>query len=160
MNARRKRIWFDAAIWTASIVVTALLLADAASAEGRRYTIDNATYRNECGSCHVAFPPALLGAGSWRAVMQGLDRHFGVDASVEAPARAEIAAYLQRAAGPARKEAGTLRISETTWFRREHDEVSPRSWKAAAVKSAANCGACHTQADRGDFSERNIRIPR
>jgi len=108
----------------------------------------------------VAFPPALLGAGSWREIMQSLDRHFGVDAGVEAPARAEIAAYLQRAAGLARGPAGTLRISETAWFRREHDEVPPRTWKAAAVKSAANCGACHPQADRGDFSERNIRIPR
>ena len=28
------------------------------------------------------------------------------------------------------------------------------------VKSAANCGACHTQADNGDFNERNIRTPR
>ena len=55
---------------------------------------------------------------------------------------------------------GTLRITETGWFRHEHDEVPAGIWKRPAVKSAANCAACHTRADAGDFSERNIRIPR
>ncbi len=34
------------------------------------------------------------------------------------------------------------------------------TWKLPAVKSAANCEACHVQANAGDFSERNIRMPR
>jgi hypothetical protein len=33
-------------------------------------------------------------------------------------------------------------------------------WRLAAVKSPANCAACHTTAEQGDFRERNIRIPR
>ena len=28
------------------------------------------------------------------------------------------------------------------------------------VKTPANCGACHTTAERGDFSERGVRVPR
>jgi mono/diheme cytochrome c family protein len=28
------------------------------------------------------------------------------------------------------------------------------------VKSAANCIACHTQADQGNFDEHTVRIPR
>ena len=43
---------------------------------------------------------------------------------------------------------------------REHDEVPAATWKLPAVKSAANCAACHTQADQGDFNEHNVRIPR
>jgi mono/diheme cytochrome c family protein len=42
----------------------------------------------------------------------------------------------------------------------EHDEVGPAAWKLPAVKSAANCAACHASAEQGDFRKRNIRIPR
>ena len=52
------------------------------------------------------------------------------------------------------------RITRTAWFVRKHDEVAPATWKLPAIKSAANCGACHTTADQGDFNENKIRIPR
>ena len=45
-------------------------------------------------------------------------------------------------------------------FLGKHDEVAASTWKLPAVKSAANCGACHTTADQGDFNENKIRIPR
>ena len=35
-----------------------------------------------------------------------------------------------------------------------------RSALAPAIRSAAGCIACHTQADQGDFNERSVRIPR
>lgn len=154
-----KRKWFDAVVWTVGLVFTALL-ANEAHAGDHRYTVDHAAYRNECGSCHIAYPPALLGADGWRDIMRGLDRHFGTDASINEPARAEIGNYLAGAASTRHKYAAALRISDAPWFRKEHDEVPSATWKKPAVKSAANCGACHLQADRGDFSERNIRLPR
>jgi hypothetical protein len=43
---------------------------------------------------------------------------------------------------------------------REHREVSPSTWNLPGVKSAANCVACHTRADQGDFNEHTVRIPR
>jgi len=42
----------------------------------------------------------------------------------------------------------------------EHGEVPSAVWRSPAVKSAANCAACHTGAEKGDFRERGIRIPR
>ena len=59
----------------------------------------NALWQNECGSCHVAFPPRLLPAASWRAVMSGLDKHFGSDASLDAASAREIGAFLEKNAG-------------------------------------------------------------
>jgi hypothetical protein len=91
--------------------------------------------------------------------MRGLDRHFGTDASLGDPARARVEAYLDAGAGSARREVATLRISDSSWFRKEHDEIGAATWNATSVKSPANCGACHRQADRGDFSERNLRVP-
>ncbi len=122
----------------------------------------NAKWKSECGSCHVAYPAQLLPAASWQRLMKGLDRHFGTDASVDASAAAEIGAFLEKYAGGKRGIAGetTLRVSETAWFLREHRKVDAATWKSPAVKSAANCAACHTGTDNGDYRERGIRIPR
>ncbi|GAB4115391.1 MAG: hypothetical protein Fur0014_17710 [Rubrivivax sp.] len=123
-------------------------------------------YKAECGACHVAYPPALLPADSWKRLMVGLDRHFGTDASLDAATARTIAAWLEANAGTYRKvrREGAAppedRITRAAWFRREHDEVPAATWKRADVKSPANCAACHTQADQGDFSERQIRVPR
>jgi nitrate/TMAO reductase-like tetraheme cytochrome c subunit len=155
-----KRKWFDAVVWSASALFAAGLAVDAAHAESHRYAVENAAYVAECGGCHVAYPPSLLGADTWRAIMQGLQQHFGTDASVSDAKRAEVTAYLVGASGGKRSAATTLRITESQWFRREHAEIAAATWKLPAVKSAANCEACHRQANSGDFSERGIRVPR
>jgi hypothetical protein len=154
----RRRKWFDGIAWTAAAAVL-VMLTDTAVADSNRYSVDNAAYQAECGSCHVAYPPALLGAGTWREIMRGLDRHFGTDASLGDSAHAQVKAYLEAGAGSSRRDVATLRISDASWFRHEHGEIAAATWKSAAVKSAANCGACHRQADRGDFGERSLRVP-
>ena len=117
-------------------------------------------WQAECGSCHVAYPPALLDAAGWRGVMAGLDRHFGSDASLDEKARAEIARFLESHAGRSPRLASKDgRVSGTAWFRHEHDEVPARVWRAG-VKSPAQCQACHPGADQGRYAEREIRLPR
>jgi mono/diheme cytochrome c family protein len=51
------------------------------------------------------------------------------------------------------------RITRSNWFVHEHDEIPAATFKSPAVRSAANCSACHTGADRGDFDEHSIRMP-
>lgn len=135
-----------------------------AHADGHRYPLRNQAYVQECGSCHVAYPPQLLSAASWRAVMDGLDRHFGSDATLDPAVQADILRYLEANAGRRETSAAgkpLLRISETRWFVREHAEELPRDiWKHPAVKSAANCTACHSGAEQGDYSERSLRLPK
>lgn len=122
----------------------------------------NAKWQQECGGCHLAFGPGLLPAASWRKVMDGLGQHFGTDATLTPAETAEITEYLVRYASN-RWTANTapLRITEGEWFRTKHNErnVAPAVWKRAAVKSPANCAACHRGAAQGDFDERGIRIP-
>jgi mono/diheme cytochrome c family protein len=120
-------------------------------------------YRQECAACHVAYPPAMLPAASWRRLLGGLPHHFGVDASLDAASVDELAAWLGAHAGTGRRSRQAPpedRITRSPWFIHEHDEVPPAVWKRPAVKSPANCAACHTQADRGDFDEHAVRIPR
>jgi len=123
----------------------------------------NAKWQQECSSCHVAFAPGLLPAESWRRVMGGLDKHFGTDASLAAEESKEITDFLvNNASNRWSTPTAPLRITEAAWFKREHSgrETPPAVWKNPLVKSPANCKACHTQAERGDFSERNIKVPK
>ena len=162
MKNDRKRLIFDATVWTFALLVASTLVGREALAKDGPFPLANPVYKAECGSCHVPYPPALLPATSWRALLDGLEKHFGTDASVDAKSLAELGAFLESNAGRDRRAtAGVprLRITETDWFRREHREVSAAKWTGAAVKSPANCAACHTGAETGDFGERGIRVP-
>lgn len=144
------------------IAACTFALVSVASAGEHVYPIDNAAYKAECASCHIPYPPQLLPAQSWRSLMAGLGKHFGTDASVDAGAMTEISRFLDQNASR-RTQVPPLaepRISATAWFSREHRKVPAASWTAPAVKSAANCAGCHTQAEKGDFSERSLRLPR
>jgi len=126
-------------------------------------TQTNAKWQQECGSCHLAFAPGLLPAASWRKIMAGLDKHFGTDAALSAQENREITAWLtDNASNRWRAPSAPLRISETAWFQRKHDghEIPAAVWQRPAVKSPANCQACHVDAEKGDFNEHRIRIPK
>jgi len=123
----------------------------------------NPRWQSECGSCHMAFPPGLLPAASWNKMMAGLDQHFETDASLSAQDMQAISGYLtMHASNRWTSTAAPLRITDSAWFKTKHGpgEVSPAVWQRASVKSAANCMACHPAADKGDFNERSIRIPK
>ncbi len=120
-------------------------------------------WQKECGSCHIAYSPGLLPAESWRKVMANLASHFGSDASLTAQENHAITDFLvANASNRWRAPTAPDRITETAWFQRKHDshEVRPEIWLRAAVKSRANCAACHPGAENGDFEESRIRIPR
>ena len=123
----------------------------------------NAKFKTECSECHIAYAAKLLPAESWRKIMSGLDKHFGSDASLSEPDNKEITAFLvSNAASRWKSPTAPLRITETAWFKKEHDrdEISPAVWKNPRVKSPSNCGACHTRAESGNFNEDDIKMPR
>jgi len=123
----------------------------------------NTKFQQECSSCHIAYSPGLLPAESWRKMMSGLGKHFGSDASLDAQDNKEITAFLvSNASNRWSAPTAPLRISESIWFKRKHDshEIDPAVWKNPQVKSPANCAACHPKAERGDYNERDIRIPK
>ena len=135
-------------------------------------TITNKLYLEECGSCHMAFQPELLPSESWKKMMLGLEDHFGESAELEAQDAKAITAFLVKDAADKSgskvsrkllrgyKGNGPLRISELPYFIHEHDEVSASVIKRPAIKSWANCSACHVTAEQGSYQERYIKIPR
>ncbi|MBZ0104787.1 MAG: diheme cytochrome c [Sulfuricella denitrificans] len=159
-----------------SLIILTLLLSGAAWADGNTSlapATSNLKWKNECSACHMAYPPALLPERSWRKMMAGLESHFGQDASLDALTAKEITAFLvnnsaeragnkraKKVLGALGPDEAPLRISETAWFVREHEEVSPQVWKRPKIGSPANCNACHQGAEQGNYSEHQIRIPR
>jgi hypothetical protein len=121
----------------------------------------------------MAYPPGLLPERSWRKIVAELDKHFGQDASLDAAAAKVVLNYLvtnsaerntnrrsSRFMSSIPASETPLRITETAYFTREHRGVPADAWKLPKVGSPANCNACHTDADAGTFSDRNVRIPR
>ncbi len=152
-----------AALRRAASVTVAIAMALPAVAATPGAAKDGAAlYGEECGACHIAYSPRLLPQRSWRAVMSGLDRHFGIDAALDPAARQAIGSWLDRRAGPERGHSPqpVLRITDTDWFRHEHAEIGPAVWKRPSVQAPGNCGACHQGAARGSFDESTVRIPR
>lgn len=119
-------------------------------------------YMQECGSCHTAYPPGMLPARSWQRLMTGLEQHFGSDASLDPATVQQLSGWLQAHAGSYKRvnaEPPQDRITRSAWFVRKHDEIAPAVWHLPSVKSAANCAACHTGADRGLYSDDDLRMP-
>ena len=98
--------------------------------------------------------------------MDGLPRHFGTDASLDAATTRELAAWLAANAATGRQlrrdpaPPPEDRITRTGWFQHEHGEMAPAIWQRQAVGRVSNCAACHTGAALGRFSEHDVRIPR
>jgi mono/diheme cytochrome c family protein len=145
-----------------SLLLTTLLSVPVVAAQAPVLTAKPASYDAECASCHMAFPPNLLGQKSWQNIMSSLDKHFGTDASLDPKAQAEITKWLVKNAATKQKYSAIApenRITKSYWFISEHDEVKAEVWKRVGVMSPANCLACHTDGASGAFSEKNIRIP-
>ncbi len=145
---------------------TSLLVLARAQAGGSHYfpPVADPVVREECGSCHIPFPPSMLPASSWKRITGDLKNHFGDDASVDARTAAHISAYLAANAGDtggqrygekllrgASLSNPPLRITELPRWIREHRKISAREWQIA--RSKANCLACHADAERGDYDD-------
>ena len=142
-----------------------LLLATSAAAGDHRYPLAPA-YVAECGSCHVAYPPALMSGPDWATTMQNLHRHFGSDASLDPEVHKAITAILQAQASTRSKHSagGTApRLTATPWFQKEHRAEKLRRRQALPAPASpqstplAQCNTCHARAEQGDFGESSLK---
>jgi cytochrome b len=134
---------------------------------------DNAVWREECGSCHLAFHPNLLPARSWKLIMAGQADHFGTDLALDAATAAAVSAFLaSNSAENSPTEAAfkinrsvlpdvtPLRVTDTPYWVSKHQGIGASDWKLPQVNSKANCGGCHLDAAAGTFEDAAMRIPR
>ena len=145
--------------------VVALAFNATAQADERYTPVQDKTVIVECGACHMVFQPRMLPAKSWARIIGGLSDHFGEDASLDADTAKHIKVYLLKESADASwrggkfmrglsKTSAPLRITETPYWVREHNEEVPQhAWTDPKVKSKSNCLACHSRADKGDYDD-------
>ena len=128
------------------------------------------TYVEECGSCHMAYPPSLAPSPRWIAIMDSLPDHFGEDASLEPGLVSRIRAYLTMNAAEkwdtraAHELQGLnpqdpLRLTATPFWIRMHRGIPESVFKSRAVGAKGACEKCHSDASTGRFDPQDINIP-
>jgi hypothetical protein len=125
----------------------------------------DALYTEECGACHMAYPPGLLPEESWLLLLGHLDDHFGDNAELAELERVHIGEYLQREALQHGKpttmsrmlrnlpKGPFIRITELPNFILDHRELAANIDDRSLSESYfGNCETCHTAAVQGRFS--------
>jgi len=171
------------------ILVTALVMGDNDSDEKNEHSgsmlnrvfskqldvapVKSTQYQEECGSCHFAYQAGLLPARSWEKMMGNLENHFGENAELDIETQTGLTQYLVRNAadhadykrssrimGSLGKNDSPLRITETPYFLRKHNEI-PRKVieNNPKLSSFSQCAACHVNAEKGSYDEDEVRIP-
>jgi len=133
--------------------------------------VTNEAYMKNCGSCHFAYQPGLLPARSWVKI---IDRggHPGGNLSIDRKAKSEIKNYLEQNSAeksPAKRSRKILdsiggdtpvRISEISYIKQKHREISQDVFMRKAIGSRSNCVACHRSAARGVYEDDDVVIPK
>lgn len=149
--------------------LTVYVMPDSLAAERMRRDVgpnSNPAYEKECGGCHFAYQAGWLPDRSWRAVMSGLEKHFGESISLAAPVRDELTRHLVDNSADRQQSLrsvqvlASLKANETPTSISRVPYVSgihagfldPAYNPKPKVASLANCSTCHSKAQAGSFS--------
>lgn len=131
-------------------------------------------YQRECGACHVAYPPSALPAKSWATLLEGLDDHFGEDATLDQDDLKVITHWVLRQSQRTKRDklsafaasvskTNPLQVTQSAQWLAVHSDISSDRFSTAPVNSPANCQACHQDAKEGvvgrGFRRVNIHVP-
>jgi hypothetical protein len=125
-----------------------ILGASASASASERITLPanlHPVWHAECISCHPLYPPKLLTESDWKALMARLDKHFGVNASVDDKTREIITQALLDDAAPdsaTNHHSDTLRITDTPWHLARH-----KGRRKNVERNISNCTNCHKNED-------------
>jgi cytochrome b len=156
-------IWIVASLFTLSyLVFTKDTIFTASANVKQNYEKQNALFSNECGSCHITYPPYLLPKKSWVLMMNDLENHFGDDASLDTADNLSILAFLTKNSAEKsthqaslgilkslRDDNGTIAITKTTFWKRKHRNMEDSVFTSTEVKTKGNCKACHIDIQNG-----------
>jgi cytochrome b len=136
------------------------------------YALLHPQFANECGSCHITYPPYLLPKRSWVTMMGDLENHFGDDASIDEAVNLSILTFLKNnSAENSTHEAAfkilkslkdnnsTIAVTKIPYWEKKHKKISDDVFKDEKIKSKANCKACHIDIENGLIENDLIKVP-
>ena len=167
-NRRRKRgrspvvlfllilLWSLAIGWGLALATNAQPARTASDAIGtvdpvpQRFELGQELYLENCSSCHIALPPAVLPIQTWQQVLQD-SQHYGQQIPLLIdPPRLLVWNYLQAFSRPQGKEEETpYRVDDSRYFKALHPKV-----KLPHPVQISSCVSCHPSA--ADYNFRRL----
>lgn len=127
-------------------------------------------YVEECGACHIAYPPGLLPVTSWNKIMEGLEDHFGDNAELDKETNDYLGLYLNKNSLKKSKpssmsrmlrnmpEHPPIRITQLPQFQADHSELFVRLKEHSDKElTVSQCEDCHGEAQNGVFKK--VQLP-
>ena len=137
--------------------------------------VEDATYNEECGSCHFSYQPGFLPEASWQKLLtrKALEKHFGENAELDEKDRKHILAIaVNNSADKSRykrskkvmvsleENEAPMRITKVRYIHDKHEEVYEDVVKnSKKIKSMSLCDECHQKARQGVFDDDTVVIP-
>lgn len=112
-----------------------------------RYEAGYNVYIEQCASCHIALPPAVLPTESWQTIV--LDpAHYGVSLNLTQFDQRLILNYLQPySRRHTRRGARPYRLRDSDYFQALHPKV-----ELPTPLNLRSCTSCHINAAEPDFT--------
>lgn len=115
----------------------------------RKYQLGHDLYLENCATCHIGVPPAVLPTETWRNLIQD-SQHYGarLDPLVD-PARLLVWNYLRNYSRLQDSDEETpYRLRNSRFFKVLHPRV-----KFSQPINLKNCGTCHIGAAEFNFRQ-------
>lgn len=113
----------------------------------QNYQVGQELYLENCATCHIGIPPAVLPTQTWRDLLQD-SQHYGVELKpIASLNRRLIWNYLLFSSREVKPdEKVPYRVSESKYFKALHPKVDvPRP------VSLSSCATCHPGANQYNF---------
>jgi Dihaem cytochrome c len=113
-----------------------------------RYRISQELYLQNCATCHIGIPPAVLPTETWKDLLQDTQHYGATLKPLVDPNRILIWSYLKTFSRPRSPEEERLpyRIADSRYFRALHPQVKlPRKF------SLESCVTCHPGGNQFNF---------
>ena len=113
-----------------------------------RYEMAQELYLNNCASCHIPLPPAVLPTESWRQILLQPNEHYGQKLPKMNPLDIRIMwSYIRDYSRPLKEgEDKPERVSQSRYFQALHPKVD-----LPKVVRLNNCASCHTGISKFDY---------
>lgn len=106
-------------------------------------------YLENCATCHIALPPAVLPTETWRQLLQD-PQHYGVELTLLVdPPRLIVWNYLRSFSRlQSKEEEVPYRVAQSRFFKALHPRV-----KLPTPVNASSCVTCHPGAAEYNFRQ-------
>lgn len=112
-----------------------------------RYQLGQELYLENCATCHIALPPAVLPVQTWQRLLQD-PQHYGAQLPLLTdPGRLLVWNYIQTfSRSQAKEEDIPYRVKDSRYFKALHPKV-----KLPRPLEISSCVTCHPSAAQYNF---------